>query len=236
MKIALVVTDLAPARIGGISRVATELGANLASLGHRVLAYVLQRDRNPGAREYRGIELRYIEPFPTPNRDYPVVGFSRRAFARLAVDARRESFDVVHSFNLNSIALPRFAGELSARGIKLAVSSFETIMMDVRAKFRESLSLLSPLTVPQIAFESYLAIAHERRYLGTADAVFTEDENTRGALLQMGIDDARVHVIPSGVDLEASRAASLPRVDLGAPGPRVGYIGRADPRMGVQYL
>src|SRR6185436_17023400 len=100
MNIAFVVTDLSNTRIGGISRVATEVGAALAEQGHRVVAYVLRRSKEVSETRCRGIELRYVEPFSTLNPDYPVIGFSRRAFAALCREWSAQSFDVVHSFNL----------------------------------------------------------------------------------------------------------------------------------------
>ena len=79
---------------------------------------------------------------------------------------------------------------------------------------------------------------HERRYLRRADAIITEDQNTRGALIRMRIPAERIHLVPSGVDVERARAVSV--ADITAPwrqeGPIVGYIGRIDPRKGVQYL
>ena len=62
MRIGLIVTDLSNARIGGISRVATEVGRNLVDLGHDVSAYVLRRDRNDSPAELGGIKLLYVEP------------------------------------------------------------------------------------------------------------------------------------------------------------------------------
>jgi hypothetical protein len=112
MRIALVVTDLSNTRIGGISRVATEIGAHFAELGHDVVAYVLARPGSERVETFRGVRLRYIEPFKTLNTDYPVIGFGRRAFARLLQDAAVERFDVVHSFNLNAVGAIRYADKL----------------------------------------------------------------------------------------------------------------------------
>ncbi|REK37946.1 MAG: glycosyltransferase family 1 protein [Planctomycetota bacterium] len=238
MRIALVVTDLSNTRIGGISRVATELGRNLVALGHEVVAYLLRRPEAESPSQLDGMQLRYIEPFRTINADYPVVGFSRRAFARLLDDLERESFDVLQSFNLNSIALTQHHRQLAERKVATVLACYETIGMDVWAKWQEFRSSPSLRTLAQIAGESYLMGFHERRYLRLADAIVTEDENTRAALAKMGIDTARVHLAPSGVDVAAAVAANPPEVPTPwrEGGPVIGYIGRVDPRKGVQYL
>lgn len=236
MNIALVVTDLAPSRPGGIARVATELGRSLAALGNRVVAYVLDRDdgTNP---DTGGVELRRIPQFATPNPDYPVAGFSWRAFSRLACEIQTEKFDVIHSFNLNALALPWFRKRLHAAGAAAVVSSYETVMMDVRAKWTEFRDRPSAATAVQIAAELYFAVAHEKSYVRAADAVVTEDHNTRLALESLGVMSGNIRVIPSGVDLEAAASSAAPHVPA-ADGsrPLIGYIGRVDPRKGVQYL
>lgn len=238
MRIGLIVTDLSNTRIGGISRVATEVGRNLVQLGHEVTGYILRRDGHEAPDEFDGIKLRYVEPFWSINPDYPVVEFSRRAFQLFLEDSRETEFDVLQSFNLNTTALRLFHRQLKERGIPVVMSCYETIGMDVRAKSQEFRSLPSLKTLIQILGESYLMQFHEKRYLQLADTIITEDENTRSALAEMGIDTSKVTLIPSGVDVERAQATVAPSID--APwqgrGPVVGYIGRVDPRKGVQYL
>jgi glycosyltransferase involved in cell wall biosynthesis len=238
MRIAFIVSDLSNTRIGGISRVATETGIHIARLGHEVVAYVLGRPGEKRPEQYRGITLRYIEPFVTLNPDYPIVGFSRRAFARFCDDARKEKFDVIHSFNLNGIGSLAVRKRLENLGIPFVMSSFETIMMDVHAKLTEFRSLPSFKTLLQAAFEVYLAVFFEKRYLQRCSRIITEDENTRQALQAMQIPQDRIRLIPSGVDVEQAAQARPPAIDLlrGRAGPVIGYIGRVDPRKGVQYL
>lgn len=236
MKVTLVVTDLATTRGGGISKVATELGRGLVAAGHGVTVWLLGRRGLPRVDELDGMRLRYVEPFATPNADYPVIGFSRRAFAALSA-ADEPACDVVHAFNLNAFALPRYKATLRARGTLSAVSSFETIMMDVRAKAAEFRTLPSVATGAQVVFEFALATLCEKRYLAAADVLFTEDANTAGALEDMGLDRERVRLIPSGVDVEgAARSVAPAGVLDGRAGPLIGYVGRVDPRKGVQYL
>lgn len=238
VRIGFVVSDLSNTRIGGISRVATEIGSSLVEQGHQVVAYVLHRQDFSCPAHYRGITIRYIEPFSTLNPDYPVLGFSRRAFRKFCQDAQNEHFDLLQSFNLNAIAYPTYRQSLKNCGIAFVVSSFETVLMDVKAKASEFRSLPSLKTIFQVIYETYLALVHERRYLRMADLVVTEDENTQAALQKMGIARKRIHLIPSGVDVENAARVSAPKLDIkkGAKGPVIGYIGRVDPRKGVQYL
>jgi len=238
MKIAFIVTDLSNIRIGGISRVATEVGANLAALGHEVVAYVLDRRLKDQPDSYRGITLRYIESFPSLNPDYPVLGFSHRAFAKFCADASAEQFDVLQTFNLNGFALTKFRSRLRELNIPCVIASYETIAMDVKAKANEFKTLPSLKTLGQIVFESILAIFYEKKYLKAADNIITEDQNTTNALIAMGMDADKIHLIPSGVDISLADKAVPPKLDIrqGNAGPIIGYIGRVDPRKGVQYL
>ena len=238
MRIGLIVTDLSNTRIGGISRVATEVGKNLVDLGHDVTAFLLRRDDGDVPTEYEGMRLRYVDPFWSVNPDYPVVEFSRKAFRLFLEDNQKQEFQVLQTFNLNAIGLEKYHRELIEKRIPVVMSCFETVGMDIRAKSREFFSLPSVKTLIQILGESYLMAVHERRYLHLADAIITEDENTLRALDEMGIDTGKVTLIPSGVDVDRAQATVAP--DLGVPwqdsGPVVGYIGRVDPRKGVQYL
>jgi len=238
LNIAFVVTDLADQRIGGISKVATEVAANLVAQGHRVVAYVLRREGMAEWATYRGIEVRTIAPFASLNPDYPVQGFSGRAWRQVLADADRERWDVVQGFNLNDLALPKVAGALKAKGVAVIHGSFETLGMDVGAKWREFRSLPSLQLLAQILYEGWLKIAYEKRMVGCADAIITEDANTRAALATMGVPAPRMHLVPSGIDVaevEAAQRADLVHLRRGS-GPLIGYLGRVDPRKGVQYL
>ncbi len=238
MRIRLIVTDLSNTRIGGISRVATEVGRNLVELGHDVTACLLQREGCQAVPEFAGIKIEYIEPFRSVNPDYPVVEFSRRAFRQAVADAEQKEIDVIQTFNLNCIGLPKFQRQLQAAGVPVAMSCYETIGMDVAAKLNEFRSLPSLKTLAQILGETYLMTMHERRYIKLADAIITEDANTLSALERMGIDRDKVTLIPSGVDVEQAQRTTAPEIETpwSQGGPVVGYIGRVDPRKGVQYL
>ena len=238
MRIGYVVSDLNNTRIGGISRVATEIGSAIVEQGHEVIAYVLDREKFTRQESYRGITLRYTRPFLTLNPDYPISGFSHRAFDRFRLDAQMEHFDLLQSFNLNAIAFPKYRRHLIRVGIPFVISSFETVFMDVKAKAAEFQTLPSLKTIFQIFYESYLALCYERRYLRRADLVVTEDENTQAALQKIGVPPEKIRLIPSGVDVERAKRVRAQKLDVkqGANGPVIGYIGRVDPRKGVQHL
>ena len=93
MRIAFVVTDLSNVRIGGISRVATDVGAGMVRQGHQVVAYVLGRKGNDRPREHRGIELRYIEPFRNLNDFHVRAPLPDRIIDPLALAGAFEGLD-----------------------------------------------------------------------------------------------------------------------------------------------
>ena len=98
-------------------------------------------------------------------------------------------------------------------------------------------SLPSLATGLQVGFEFALAQLCERRYLAAADVLITEDANTAAALSGMGLDADRIRLIPSGVDVERAAASTAPAgVVQRSAGPLIGYVGRVDPRKGVQFL
>ena len=69
-----------------------------------------------------------------------MVGFSYRAFSRLAKDHKHDRFDVVQTFNINAIGLCRFHRQVEGQAPRVVAASYETIMMDVAAKTRELVS------------------------------------------------------------------------------------------------
>ena len=238
MKIAFVVTDLSPPRIGGISRVATEIARHLVDLGHEVHAYVLYRKDHDQPVSRFGIHMHYINPGIRLNPDYPVIAFSYAAFAQLAQDNQLQTYDIIQSFNLNSIALPRYARQIRQQGSLLVQANFETLSMDIQAKWQEFRQTPAGSTLMQILVEQLLAWGYEKSYLHAVDCLITEDQNTCNALREMNISGEKIYQIPSGVDVNAAQQSTAPEIDRlrHHKGPVIGYIGRVDPRKGVQYL
>ena len=64
------------------------------------------------------------------------------------------------------------------------------------------------------------------------------DDTNHYRLVRMGLPRARLSLAPSGVDVEQAAASRAPAVDVrhGMRGPVLGYVGRVDPRKGVQFL
>ena len=232
------VTDLPHTRNGGIAKVAGEVARGLAKLGQTVVCYCLRREENAPTSPLPGVEVRYIEAPFSLNPDYPVITFSHRALREVCADGRDKPYDVVQTFNLNAAALPVFRERLHAQGSLLAHANFETLAMDVAAKWIEFRNLPSLSCLLQILGEAALMPLYEKRYIRAADLLITEDVHTRDALNAMGAHPGHIRLIPSGVDIEsAGRARQIPPPwEEKHPGPIIGYLGRVDPRKGVQYL
>jgi FkbM family methyltransferase len=67
------------------------------------------------------------------------------------------------------------------------------------------------------------------------DELWVYSEYVRGMYLDAGVDPARVHVIPVGVDLERF-SPDGPSLPLDAPGLRLLFVGGALPRKGIDVL
>lgn len=238
MRIALLVTDLSPPRMGGISKVSTELLRQFCRKGHEVAVFCLPRTARsfeaPGGCELIPVELDWCL-----YREYPVVRFSLRAFRKLAQEHRRKPFDVSHAMNFNNYGYPFWRRSLRAEGLAHVATGFETTGMEIRAKWREWRSTPSLHCLGQIVMESYLA-PWQRAYIGWADAITTEDVETRREFMAMGLDGKNIHLIPSGVDVESLLGEVVEErtlSELKALGsPLLLCPGRVDSRKGTQYL
>jgi len=238
LRIAFIVTDLPHSRTGGIAKVAGQIAQGLTELGQEVVCYCLRRTHQPSPGSIGGVQVRYVSVPFSLHPDYPVLSFSYRALRAACRDHEKRRYDIVQTFNINAAALPRYRARLHARGCALVHASFETIAMDIQAKWDEFRSLPSLSCLLQISGEAVLQVMYEARYLRAADLLITEDHHTRNALLRYGIAGERIRMIPSGVDLDAAQqAGAVPAPWSRAQyGPILGYLGRVDPRKGVQYL
>ncbi len=238
MRIALVVTDLTPPRMGGISKVATELMRQFCRLGHEVSVFCLPRTAavfSPPS----GCALEPVAPKLSFYQEYPVLSFSLAAFTRLLAAHRLRPFDVVHAMNFNNFAMPFFRRRMDRVGLPHVSTAFETTEMELRAKGREFLHRPTLHGLGQLAMESFFA-PWQRFYIGWGDGVTTEDIETRDRLVAKGIPAARIRLIPSGVDCAALAAppgdpALVERLrSLGQP--LFLCPGRVDERKGTQFL
>src|SRR5205823_3070751 len=104
--------------------------------------------------------------------------------------------------------------------------------------------LNAPLAVEQTAYRGNslgeLGAQAERWALGQADAVLTVSAPLRAHVLDLGIDSAKVHVVPNGVNAQLFHPAppdTALRAQLGlGEGPVLGFIGGLRPWHGIESL
>ena len=236
MRIALLVTDLTPPRIGGISKVATELALNLSEKGHEVEVFCLQRTAK--LHQHKPYKVHPISPAWMLYREYPVLSFSLTAFKTLLSRHHEKAFDVSHAMNFNNYGLTFWRGKMTKVGLAHVSTGFETTQMEIAAKWTEFKTRPTMHSLAQIIMECYLA-PWQRSYLGWAEVITTEDIETKEGLKKMGLDEDKIMLIPSGIDLKTIQATKT-ITELPSPwidGERVWLCpGRVDTRKGSQYL
>jgi len=211
--------------------VATSLAEHLSKAGHEVVVFTLERTAVlHGDRPYRVVAVR---PRGMLYPDYPVVSFSLSAFRALMSEHRRAPFDVSHAMNFNNFGLTFFRRAMTREGLAHVSTAFETTQMEIRAKWKDFLERPGLHNLAQIIMECLLA-PWQRSYIGWADAICTEDEETREGLRKMGIAQSEVTLIPSGVELSDYLGfTSDPPME---GGPYWLCPGRVDPRKGNPTL
>ena len=236
MRIALLVTDLTPPRIGGISKVATSLAEHFTKMGHEVEVFCLER--NLVHHQQQKFKLQGVKPKWIFYRDYPVVAFSLQAFKDLLKRHKVKPFDISHAMNFNNIGMiPQYLNFKKARLVHVS-TGFETTQMEIKAKWSEFLSKPNFHNLAQIAMESLLA-PWQRAYIGWASAITTEDSETERQFIKMGLDSQKIHRIPSGVDYAALSTYKTPpgfHLPMSPTAKMILCPGRVDPRKGCQYL
>lgn len=232
MRIALVVTDLTPPRVGGISKVATEIARQYAILGHEIDVFCLPRSNTKPT----GVRLIHVQPFLQVYKDYPVMSFSFAAFRKLLSLHREKAYDVSHAMNFNNFAYPFYKARFRREGLAHVSTGFETTEMELKAKWREFKSRPSVHCFAQIAMESFLA-PWQRAYIGWAEAITTEDVETKENFVRKGISDQKISLVPSGVDLEEMNHGHNLNFQLEINGSPIFLCpGRIDSRKGTQFL
>lgn len=230
MRIAIIVTDLTPPRIGGISKVATSLAEHLVKLDNEVVVYTLERTAT--LHKDKAYDVVPVHPRGMIYRDYPVVSFSISAFKKVLEDHRKKPFDVSHAMNFNNFGLTFYRKRMTREGLAHVSTAFETTQMEIRAKWKDFLERPGLHNFAQIVMESFLA-PWQRSYIGWANAICTEDQETRDELQKMGIRQNRVTLIPSGVELSDYIGFTS------SPPTEASYWlcpGRVDPRKGNPTL
>jgi glycosyltransferase involved in cell wall biosynthesis len=228
------VTDLTPPRIGGISKVATELAYGLCDLGHDVEVFCL--NRSVASHSDAPFLIHVVQPKFQIYKDYPVVAFSLAAFKAVLKRHQERAFDVSHAMNFNNYGMPFLYRKMRKAGLRHVSTAFETTQMEISAKWKEFKHRPGAHLLAQILMEVYLA-PWQRFYIGWADAITTEDQETRSQLQTMGIDPAQVSLVPSGIDVNKVNQTRSIRPKAYAIGKKILLCpGRVDPRKGTQYL
>ena len=236
MRIAILVTDLTPPRLGGISRVATSLAENLVALGHEVDVFCLPRSAELHQNQSYGVIP--VKPRWKLYDDYPVVSFSMAAFSLLLSEHKKRPYDVSHAMNFNNFGLTFFRRGMTKLGLAHVSTGFETTQMELAAKWREFVSSPSFHNFAQMAMEAWLA-PWQRSYIGWGDVITTEDVETKRNFEKIGLDGSKIELIPSGVDLNEIlnfKNVSDPFPSLPSGSKILLCPGRVDPRKGSQYL
>lgn len=234
MKIALIVTDLTPPRMGGISKVSTELVKQYLKLGHRVSVFCLKRTADAFPMS-EGLELIPVQSSWSVYKDYPVMTFSVKAFSELLKKHCHEPFDISHAMNFNNFGLTFYKSKMKNAGLAHVSTGFETTQMELRAKWKEFLSRPSFHCLLQIGMESFLA-PWQRSYIGWADQITTEDLETRENFERMGFAREKMNEIPSGVDIKFLKEFNSDSPYLDSGRPIILCPGRVDSRKGTQFL
>ncbi|MBF0243965.1 MAG: glycosyltransferase, partial [Planctomycetes bacterium] len=164
MRIALLVTDLTPPRMGGISRVATELACRLTEKGHEIDVFCLPRTAKCFPARER-LRLIPVAPRLCLYAEYPVLSFSLAAFRALHREQGVRPYDVSHAMNFNNYGLTFWRSRLKKLGLAHVSSGYETTGMEIRAKAKEFLRSPTLHLLGQILMESYLA-PWQRSYIG----------------------------------------------------------------------
>ena len=235
MHIALIVTDLSPPRIGGISKVATEITVNYLKKGHSVDVFCLKRTCDVFEKQ-DNLRLICIDSIFQIYKDYPVVSFSIHAFRRLLEEHKKKAYDVSHAMNFNNFGMTFVRSQLRKAGITHISTAFETTEMEIEAKWSEFKGKPTFHCLAQIVMELFLA-PWQKSYIGWADQITTEDTETKRNLLKKGIADEKITLIPSGIDISVVDEIIQKHPLKKEEGVfKVCCPGRVDARKGTQFL
>ncbi len=234
MHIALIVTDLSPPRIGGISKVATEITLCYLKEGHSVDVFCLERTFHIFPK-YEGLKLIPIDsPFQI-YKDYPVVSFSIHAFNKILKEHKKRKYDISHAMNFNNFGMPFVRSQLRKARIVHVSTAFETTEMEIAAKWSEFKSKPTFHCFAQIVMELFLA-PWQKAYIGWADIITTEDGETKRNLCLKGIPEDKIKLIPSGIDINAIDQIAEQSKENKNDGISIVCPGRVDARKGSQFL
>jgi len=234
MHIALIVTDLSPPRIGGISKVATEITIQYLKKGHSVDVFCLKRTCDV-FEKHDHLRLIPVTSIYQIYKDYPVVSFSIHAFTKLLKEHKKRKYDISHAMNFNNFGMPFVKSKLKKAGIAHISTAFETTEMEISAKWSEFKSKPTLHCLAQIVMELFLA-PWQKAYIGWADLITTEDCETQRNLILKGLPIEKIRLIPSGIDIKAIDQIILKTEKKSEVNLNIVCPGRVDSRKGSQFL
>jgi D-inositol-3-phosphate glycosyltransferase len=214
---------------GGMNVYVLELSRELARLGNHVDIFTRREDAGAAVQELEpGLRLVQVESGPAApldKEDLPAhLGEFIENTLRFAAGEPR-SYDVVHSHYWQSArAATHIARSLGAPHVTM----FHTLgEVKNRARISEA--------------EPRERIRHERNAVRRADAIVTASDHERAVLARYyDADEARMHTIPCGIDLELfhprDRAAARRALGIEADVPVLLWVGRLEKLKGVDIL
>ena len=232
----MVATSVLPDVMGGTERVIAELGRALQARGHEI-AILAPRPRGAARRGDAAI-LRYEDPFLSFGTLYvPSLLLGRAAIRRVV---RHWRPDVVHAHQ--PIAGVAASAATGGRSCYTFYGPWHLEFLSEMTK-RQDLSALKQCTRAWwTPAKAGLIRRLERRAVRRSGQLVVLSQFSRRQVATVhGVADARVAVIPGGVDTErfvpvADRRAARAALSLPSGGPLLFTVRRLVPRMGLENL
>ncbi len=212
------------------------IGADLVRRGVEVVAFVQGPPRTEGVE---GVRVRALPPRTGPNRAL------RRALAA------EGPFDLIHLFhprNLHAWEAVRYARRTGTPVVFTWLGPFhdEFLIANREAPYEETPRYEGLIFTPGRLLARLLTDPlHPRRHLRNyavhaplraADLWISPSAHEREVLIRMGIDPARIHVLPLWLNRAFLEGLVPEPVDLAAPRPWILYVGQLTPRKGADWL
>ena len=218
MKILMVHSFFYP-HVGGSETYVLELSKRLVQRGHQVLVVTSKLPGTQDREIVEGIEVIRVPGIYLPKVPYFL--FKPQLLGVLMQLAPK--FDLIHShvrffLSTNCVALLR----------------------RLRKNCRFVLTLHATHPKPQIASLVHLEQIYEQTVghftVRSADAVIALDDNVKNHAMRYGADEAKMIIIPNGVDVERFKNHFVARHDNVSPMFQIGYVGNLVYRKGVHDL
>jgi glycogen(starch) synthase len=228
LRICLVTQEFPPyTNWGGVGVQFDNFAQAASALGHSVT--VISRceagapgyERQPGGVEVHRVGANMRRRMLT-GRTFDRILHARTVLAKLAALDAAQPFDVVEAAeaNLDAEDLVRDPGYAARTVICCHGGNLQGQVVD---------GLLAP--IHRLDFEWSCRREHEM--LRRAQTILVSSEATRAVVLSHGVDPARIHFLPLGIDVHAFR----PGPETGHHVPlTVGFVGRLQERKGLDFV